>query len=206
MKQWKFRMKTANQARTSGIFVQWIWNLPCIERLFGRNMWAAWKCAIQTYFELEEPDRSCEAVDPAKDQKARSKVILLLIAVSAFLPTEQLYIELRPLLVVPILGVPSQQGAPQAETVHSVSRYNSNPGMQHKSFFFKVSWKHFFRYLQGALTLMLVYCQGGDWAADVCNRKSTSGYGFFHGFSRSIVVTRADQTIPSDWSVDVKSQ
>lgn len=56
--------------------------------LSGREDWATWKFAVQTYLELEDlwgavkpklkADGSYEAVGPAKHRKARAKVIHLL--------------------------------------------------------------------------------------------------------------------------------
>ncbi|XP_055590926.1 uncharacterized protein LOC129743007 [Uranotaenia lowii] len=67
--------------------------------------------------------------------------------------------------------------------VNQLSRYNSNPGQQHWS-----AVKHLFHYLRGTSKLKLVYkknaneevigCSDADWAADLDDRKSTSGYIF----------------------------
>ncbi|XP_062538749.1 uncharacterized protein LOC134207025 [Armigeres subalbatus] len=67
--------------------------------------------------------------------------------------------------------------------VNQLSRYNSNPGMQHW-----IAVKTLFRYLRGTSSFKLVYRNDGgndingysdaDWAADVDDRKSTSGYIF----------------------------
>lgn len=63
-------------------------SLPGIERLTGRDNWATWKFAVQTFLELEDlwcvvkskmkPDGTYEAVNADKDRKARAKIILLL--------------------------------------------------------------------------------------------------------------------------------
>ncbi|XP_062538063.1 uncharacterized protein LOC134206375 [Armigeres subalbatus] len=73
---------------SSGSHVQPISSLPGIERLIGRENWATWKFAVQTYLELEDlwcavkpklqADGTYEAVDAGKDRKARAKIILLL--------------------------------------------------------------------------------------------------------------------------------
>lgn len=67
--------------------------------------------------------------------------------------------------------------------VNQLSRYNSNPGMQHWG-----AVKTLFRYLRGTASMKLVYRKDGDnningysdadWAADVDDRKSTTGYVF----------------------------
>lgn len=62
--------------------------LPSIERLSGRENWATWKFAVETFLELEDlweavkpianPDGTFPDVDARKDRKARAKIILLL--------------------------------------------------------------------------------------------------------------------------------
>ena len=59
---------------------------PALERLAGRENWADWKFAMQTYLEVEDlwsavkpekkDDGTFEAVDPTKNRKARGKIIL----------------------------------------------------------------------------------------------------------------------------------
>ena len=61
-------------------------SFPASERLAGRENWADWKFAMQTYLELEDlwtavkpekkDDGTFEAVDAVKDRKARGKIIL----------------------------------------------------------------------------------------------------------------------------------
>ncbi|XP_058828385.1 uncharacterized protein LOC131688230 [Topomyia yanbarensis] len=63
-------------------------HLPGIERLAGRDNWPTWKFAVQTFLELEDlwsavkPTENAngtrQAVDVAKDRRARAKIILLL--------------------------------------------------------------------------------------------------------------------------------
>ena len=73
-----------------------------------------------------------------------------------------------------------------AFAVSNVAKYTSNPTEQHWK-----AVKHIFRYLVGTINYGLLYtteellkCLGysdSDWAGDLDNRKSTSGYGFLVG-------------------------
>lgn len=78
-------MNSESQAGPSGSSVQGITSLPWIERLSGRENWATWKFTVQTNLELEDLWEAVkpalgedEAVETAKDRKARAKGILLI--------------------------------------------------------------------------------------------------------------------------------
>ncbi|XP_055542859.1 uncharacterized protein LOC129728442 [Wyeomyia smithii] len=67
--------------------------------------------------------------------------------------------------------------------VNLMSRFNTNPGLRHWE-----AVKHIFRYLKGTSKMMLQYSVTGDskligytdadWASDLDDRRSTSGYVF----------------------------